>query len=271
MPIGDLAEQTGVAVATLRAWEARYGFPVPRRSASGHRRYGSSVADQVRQVLQLRAAGLSLESAIARARDAGASPRVPRSVFAELRRSHPQLIPQVLSRRAMLAISSAIEDECCAAAAAPVLIGFFQQERFYRSRQPRWRELGRTATATLVFADFATSTAPAGEPVEIALEATTPLRREWVLVCQAPDATACLAGWELQPQSTAEPGRRFEAVWSLSPEVTATAARTALRYAARTAPDLMPPQPPPVVVASEAAVLTRATAVTNRIVAYLDG
>lgn len=268
--IGELAEQTGLTVATLRAWESRYGLPTPRRSASGHRRYSRGDAEQVREVLRLRATGLSLEAAVARARDLTAGPVTLRSIFAELRRAHPELIPQVLSRRAMLAISTAIEDECCAVAAEPLLLGFFQHERFYRARQRRWRELSRTATAALVFADFPASTAVDGGPVEIALPADTPLLREWALICQAPDATACLAGWELAPGSASGPGRRFEAVWSLAPAVTATAARAALAYAASAAGELMPAEIPPVVAPADAAVLARATAVTNRIVAYLD-
>lgn len=271
--IGELAEQTGLTVATLRAWESRYGLPTPRRSASGHRRYSAADAEQVREVLRLRATGLSLEAAVirARARDITGGRATPRSIFAELRRAHPQLTPHVLSQRAMLAISTAIEDECCAVAAEPLLIGFFQHERFYRGRQQRWQELARTATAALVFADFPASTAPAGGPVEIALSADTPLLREWALVCQAPDATACLAGWELAPGSSPAAGRRFEAVWSLAPAVTATAARTALAYATNVAPEVMPAETPPVVAPADAAVLAGATAVTNRIVAYLDG
>lgn len=267
--IGDLAEQTGLTVATLRAWESRYGLPTPRRSASGHRRYSSADADQVREVLRLRATGLSLEAAVARARDVLAGRATPRSIFAELRRAHPHLVPHALSRRAMLAISTAIEDECCAAAAEPLLIGFFQHEPRYRNRQRRWQELARTATAALVFADFPASTAPGDGPVEIVLPADTPLLREWALICQAPDATACLAGWELAPGSVPGGGRRFEAVWSLAPAVTATAARAALAYATSTAPELVPGIAP-VVEPADAAVLARATAVTNRIVAYLD-
>src|SRR5437764_13593587 len=83
--IGELAEQTGLTVATLRAWESRYGLPTPRRSASGHRRYSPGDADQVREVLRLRTTGLSLEAAVARARDLTAGPARPRSIFAELR------------------------------------------------------------------------------------------------------------------------------------------------------------------------------------------
>ena len=45
LTIGDLAERTGVSTGTLRMWETRYGFPVPQRRASGHRRYDEQVVD----------------------------------------------------------------------------------------------------------------------------------------------------------------------------------------------------------------------------------
>ena len=43
--IASVSKLTGVSCHALRVWERRYGFPIPRRSPSGHRRYG---ADQVR-------------------------------------------------------------------------------------------------------------------------------------------------------------------------------------------------------------------------------
>ncbi len=49
--IGAIARQTGINVATLRKWEARYGFPVPRRTAGGQRDY---VAETVDQLLEIR-------------------------------------------------------------------------------------------------------------------------------------------------------------------------------------------------------------------------
>ena len=32
-------KETGIAADTLRAWERRYGLPMPQRSAGGHRLY----------------------------------------------------------------------------------------------------------------------------------------------------------------------------------------------------------------------------------------
>src|SRR5829696_338790 len=65
LTIGDLAERTGVAPATLRMWERRHGFPVAQRRGSGHRRYDERVVEQVRQVVRRRDAGSRLEVAIA--------------------------------------------------------------------------------------------------------------------------------------------------------------------------------------------------------------
>jgi methylmalonyl-CoA mutase cobalamin-binding subunit len=55
LSIGALSRITDVPVETLRTWERRYGFPMPQRRASGHRRYPASVAERVvlvRQALQ---------------------------------------------------------------------------------------------------------------------------------------------------------------------------------------------------------------------------
>src|SRR5512140_3830850 len=44
--IGVVSRMTGISVATLRAWERRYGFPTSGRTAGGHRLY--SERDMVR-------------------------------------------------------------------------------------------------------------------------------------------------------------------------------------------------------------------------------
>src|SRR4051812_8892170 len=94
LTIGDLAERTGVAPATLRMWERRHGFPAAHRRDSGHRRYDEGVVDQVRQVLRRRDAGSRLEVAIAGVvlseASAAAAPGAP-SVFAAVRKQHPTL------------------------------------------------------------------------------------------------------------------------------------------------------------------------------------
>ncbi len=58
-PIRIVAELTGVAPATLRAWERRYGRPVPQRTASGHRLYSREDVAAIRDMRERVAAGES--------------------------------------------------------------------------------------------------------------------------------------------------------------------------------------------------------------------
>jgi len=285
LAIGDVARRTGVSVATLRSWELRNGFPVPQRSASGHRRYPPAQVGLILAVVRQREAGLSLETAIERVQRPSVDPEA--SLFAGLRRAHPDLPAQRLSHRSMLAISRAIEDESFARGERAVLIGCFQRERFYRRAETRWRELARTAVATVVLADFAadasardsTGAAPAatpGAPREVALDPGAPVRREWAVVCDAPGSAACLVGWEYPVDgvaTAAQEERSFEAVWSVEPTVVRLAARLGVDLARRHAPDLVAlaerltdVEP----VEDAIAVARRATALTNRILSYLE-
>jgi hypothetical protein len=72
---------------------------------------------RVRAVVDARKHGLPLRMAIDRARRVGAEPR--RSVYAALPESFPQLRPQPLSKRALVCLSRAIEDEACIRAERP--------------------------------------------------------------------------------------------------------------------------------------------------------
>ncbi len=84
LTIREVARQTGVPEGTLRMWETRYGFPVPERLPSGHRRYSDDDVASVRQVARDREAGLSMKAAIDRAREVAREPEV--SIFAGVRR-----------------------------------------------------------------------------------------------------------------------------------------------------------------------------------------
>lgn len=228
LTISDLSRLTGVPSATLRSWESRYGFPRPTRLAGGHRRYARDDVDAVLEVVRHRQSGLSLEASV---RHVAVEPPRSESVFAELRRLHPELRSQALSRRTLLALSHAVEDECCARAAQPVLFGSFQRERFLRSSYDRWLELSRTAVSTVVFADFA-DPAPLreGRPVEVGLPPQAPLNREWTVVCDAHDLPVCLSAVELS-------GRRFEVLWSVDPRVVRDASRVCSALADQYRPD----------------------------------
>jgi len=275
LTISDLAERPGVAQATLRSWEARYGFPQPARLAGGHRRYAEQDVAAVEEVLRHRRSGLGLEAAVRRALSE-ATPETM-SLFAELRRRHPDLEPQLLSKKALVAISHAIEDESCARAERPLLFGGFQCGRFLRESYARWVELARTARAAVVFAHFAdTVPARAGLPVEVAIPSDAPLKREWFVVCDAVDHPACMVAFERPGQDDERDcDRRFEAIWSADPQVVRDAARICAAFADTYRPGWQigkaaSRQGLEEQVPAASADLRRATDLLNRTMAYLD-
>jgi len=50
---------TGVAAATLRQWQRRYGVPDPKRTEAGYRIYSAHEIDQIRRIVALGARGIS--------------------------------------------------------------------------------------------------------------------------------------------------------------------------------------------------------------------
>ena len=66
LPIGVVAEKTGVAAATLRAWERRYGVPAPQRTEGGRRVYEAGDVELVRQLKRLSEAGIPPSVAVLR-------------------------------------------------------------------------------------------------------------------------------------------------------------------------------------------------------------
>ncbi len=265
LTISAVAARTGVSVPVLRAWERRFGFPQPERLESGHRRYPEAEVARIQHVVAARAAGRSLEAAIELGRATAPVPGVEdRSIFAALRSARPDLTVAVIGRRTMLALSRAIEDECSAQAERAHLVAAFQREDAYRRASDRWGPISASATSTIVFADFASSTRR-GDVVEIALSPQSPVHREWSVVCDAPGSAAVLAGWE-RPEGT------FEALWTVDPAAVRLATAVARAIAAVEAPELeLPPAPAPINdLGDPALALRRATAVTNRVVAYLD-
>ena len=223
LTIGELARRTGVNVATLRMWEERHGFPVSVRLASGHRRYVDGTVQKVLRVQRRREAGVRLDAAVAEvASDSGTAPS---SIFAELRRRRPDLLPRILRKRTLLALTQALEDECIVRAQSPWLIATFQHERHYRTAQSRWRDLDRTAQRSWVLAAF-DNPVPSSRPTEVALPPSAALLREWDLICVASDFPAALLAWELPGQAgVADADRRFEAMWTLEASAVVDAAR----------------------------------------------
>ena len=52
LTIGAVSHATGIPKETLRTWERRYGFPLPERSDTGHRRYAARVVERLRLIQQ---------------------------------------------------------------------------------------------------------------------------------------------------------------------------------------------------------------------------
>ena len=167
--------------------------------AGGHRRYAEGDSARIEEILRLRASGMSLQAAIGQAAAARAA-EGDVSVFAGAA-LHPGLVPQELRKTTLLAITRAIEDECCARACRAALFAGFQRERHYRESEPRWQELARTARVAVIFADFGASSGPDASPVTVRIPADAPLRREWFMVCAAPDYPAFVSAWEFPGQA----------------------------------------------------------------------
>lgn len=266
----DVVEQTGIGEATLRAWEQRYGFPTPTRLPSGHRRYDAQVVEQLRHAARLRDTGIPVGVAIGRAREAGE--RTPESVFATVRKLRPGVPVEHMAKRSLVALSHAIEDECTYGASQVALFGAFQHEAHYRAAEPRWRALSAAASSAIVFADFARVRRPRGGPVEVPILEADPLAREWVVVCEGEDRSACLVAWERPGQAPAREGDRiFEAFWTTERETVRAAARVCCALAAPAASDdvaaVAERLAEPVAVNGDE--LLHAEALTRRMIAYL--
>lgn len=63
--IQTVAEMTGVGASTLRAWEQRYGFPAPERTASAYRLYSDADVQRIARVRELCDAGMAAAEAVA--------------------------------------------------------------------------------------------------------------------------------------------------------------------------------------------------------------
>jgi MerR family transcriptional regulator, light-induced transcriptional regulator len=270
LSIGDLAKRTGAGISTLRAWERRHGFPEPQRLPSGHRRYHERDVDAVIDVLRDREAGSTLEAALARAKRRTVAPTT--SVFAAIRHAVPELPPAVLSKRSMLAISRAIEDEAAGRARGAMFFGAFQAERFWRATRARWRDVAARADIVVALGIFRKARRH-GNLFEVTIPPSSPMAREWAVVCDATSFAAALVGVERPGQDDrVDDERVFEALWTVEPAAVRSAARATAEIA-RAATSTLDALLPARLAESPAAtfdIIRSATTLTNRIVSYLE-
>jgi DICT domain-containing protein len=268
LTISEVAERTGIPASTLRMWEARYGFPEPRRPTGSHRRYSDEECRVLLEIKDARERGLGMSAAIAAGRDAVR--RAQDSILNGLRLRHPDLPVLALPEPFMLALSAALETT---ASHHPdgVLVGAFQRLPAHRVVEPAWSGLAQEARAAVVFAGFQACDHD-GALWRIPVRSGTPLAEEWAVVCDTPTWWGCLVGRELRTRGARRRGQRtFEALWSLDPPVVRDAARVAAVLATSSAPELgdvvsdhlrLAPQAPP-------SALGEASRFTNRVLEHL--
>ena len=73
--IQSVSEMTGVAAATLRAWERRYGIPIPARTSSSYRVYSDVDIEMIRRLRVLCDGGMSPSEAARLILDEADSPQ----------------------------------------------------------------------------------------------------------------------------------------------------------------------------------------------------
>src|SRR5215216_4343739 len=57
-------KETGLNADALRAWERRYGLPVPQRTAGGHRLYSQRDIETIKWLMKRQQEGLSISHAV---------------------------------------------------------------------------------------------------------------------------------------------------------------------------------------------------------------
>ena len=72
-----VVQQTGLKPDTLRAWERRYGLPLPERSSGGHRLYSQPDIDTIKWLVARQREGLSIKRAVELWRQVEAEGRDP--------------------------------------------------------------------------------------------------------------------------------------------------------------------------------------------------
>lgn len=120
-----VVQRTGIPATTIRAWERRYGYPMPRRDTGGQRLYSERDMEGIRWLSEQTAQGVAISRAIAMLRSGHAGPEsstngaaatAPRS-FASLRSDLLNALLALDPRRAETILQEAfalfsVEDVC---------------------------------------------------------------------------------------------------------------------------------------------------------------
>jgi len=85
--------KTGIAADTLRAWERRYGLPIPQRTQGGHRLYSERDIATIQWLLAKQAEGLSISRAVDLWNEQLASDSDPLAGFASSDLASPATLP----------------------------------------------------------------------------------------------------------------------------------------------------------------------------------
>lgn len=266
LTISAVATRTGVTISVLQDWERRFDFPHPTPLSREPQRYSADDVTTIREMLQQRGLGLSLEASIAVAQQERLyrnQDKDERSLFNGIRRTRPDLPVHVFTRRTMLAISHAIEDECITGADRPVLTASFQTTRAFATAFHRWETFLSASDEATVFANFA-AIRRVGGCLEVPIPRGDPLTCEWSVVCDA-TAAGLLVGCE-------RPDHRWDVIWGVNAEVVRLATEIGQRLVAIHAPGLRThrPLPPLDTTGSQDDEIDRNAALTSRIISYLD-
>ncbi|MBV9545446.1 MAG: cobalamin-dependent protein [Chloroflexi bacterium] len=129
-----VVQRTGVRATTIRAWERRYGYPMPRREAGGQRLYSERDIDGIRWLRDQTTHGVAISRAIAMLRSGYAGPpsstsapavTAPRS-FASLRSEMLNALLELNPARAEAVLQEAFAlfsvEEVCLQLFEPLLI-----------------------------------------------------------------------------------------------------------------------------------------------------
>ena len=274
LTIGDLAERTGVPPrdaaqlgVALRLPAARSGWPEATAGTP------SSDVAAVLEVLRHRDAGLALEAAVRRATTESLQSR---SVYAELRRRHPELTPQLLSKTSLAGAQPRHRGRVLRAGGGAAALRRLPA----RDLPPRvLRPLGG-ARPHRPDGRASSPTSPLRATPRPACRSRSALPRDGARSTASGSSCAtrptCRRAWRpsSDPARRAWPDsrRRFEAVWTVDPRAVRHASRVAAALADEYRPGwratelaMLDDEPP-----AASADLRRASDLFNRMMGYLD-